>query len=82
MLSKTIACAAAGVLAKLRIREALLVGVGMSPRGEVALIVASIGLSTSVLTSAEYSVISAMALLTTFVVPPMLTRILGKAQPL
>ena len=50
----------------------------MAPRGEVALIVASIGLTTAVLNPAQYSVISAMALLTTFIVPPLLSRLVGR----
>ena len=78
LASKTIACAAAGLWAKLKAKDALLVGIGMSPRGEVALIVASIGLTTGVLTGPQYSIISAMALLTTFAVPPLLQMLLGK----
>ena len=77
-LSKMLACTGAALLAKLRMNEALAVGIGMVPRGEVALIVASIGLTTSVLTTEQYSIISAMALLTTFMVPPLLSRVLKK----
>jgi len=77
-LTKAVACGAAGLWAKLKMKEAALVGIGMSPRGEVALIVASIGLTTDVLNSTEYSIISAMALLTTFLAPPLLGRILKK----
>jgi len=76
ILSKVIACGAASLLAKLNLKEALLVGVGMVPRGEVALIVASIGLTSGVLGQAQYSVITAMALITTFAVPPILGRLL------
>ena len=76
--TKFVPCGLAALWAKLSRKEALAVGVGMVPRGEVALIVASIGLSTSVLTVAQYSIISAMALLTTFVVPPILVRVLRK----
>jgi len=76
--SKAIACTAASLWAKLPMRDSLLVGVGMVPRGEVALIVASIGLTSGVLTVAQYSIISAMALLTTFVVPPIFARMIKK----
>jgi len=76
--TKIIACGAAGLWAKLKAKEALMVGIGMAPRGEVALIVASIGLSTKVLSVSEYSIISAMALLTTFVVPPVLNALIKK----
>ena len=76
VLGKLIACSGAALWAKLNPKEALLVGLGMIPRGEVALIVASIGLTTNVLTTAQYSIISAMALLTTFIVPPLLGHFL------
>ncbi len=76
--TKIAACGGASLLSKLKPQEALAVGVGMAPRGEVALIVASLGLSTGVLDAPEYSVISAMALLTTLVVPPVLNRVLKK----
>lgn len=74
--TKLFACAGASLLARLPKKEAILVGIGMAPRGEVALIVASLGLTTNVLTAGQYSVISAMALLTTFMVPPLLSRAL------
>lgn len=76
LASKIIACGGAGIFAKLPSKEALMVGIGMAPRGEVALIVASIGLTTGVLGTAQYSIISAMALLTTFAVPPLLQMVL------
>ena len=76
--SKLVACTATSLLARLRMKEALAVGIGMVPRGEVALIVASIGLTSGMLTAAQYSIISAMALLTTFVVPPLLGRVLKR----
>lgn len=80
ILSKVIACGAASIWAKLKTNEALMVGIGMAPRGEVALIVAAIGLSTNILSASQYSIISAMALLTTFAVPPLLGRLV-KPKP-
>ncbi|MDD5340786.1 MAG: cation:proton antiporter [Candidatus ainarchaeum sp.] len=76
VLTKIIACGGASLWAKLKLREALAVGVGMSPRGEVALIVAALGLTNGILDAAQYSIIAAMALLTTFIAPPLLQRIL------
>jgi Kef-type K+ transport system membrane component KefB len=78
IVTKVVACGAASLWAKLPSREALMVGIGMAPRGEVALIIASLGLTTGVLTTAQYSIISAMALLTTFAVPPLLSRLVAK----
>ena len=80
VLSKLFACGAASLWAGLKSREAILVGIGMAPRGEVALIIASIGLTAGVLTTANYSLISAMALLTTLVAPPILMWVLQKGQ--
>jgi Kef-type K+ transport system membrane component KefB len=78
MLSKLIACGAAALWAKLSAKESLMVGIGMAPRGEVALIVASLGLTTGILSTAQYSIISAMALLTTFAAPPLLGLLIKK----
>jgi len=80
ILSKVIACGAASLWAKLSTKESLMIGIGMAPRGEVALIVASIGLTTNILSASQYSIISAMALLTTFAVPPLLGRLV-KQKP-
>jgi len=58
----------------------LVVGVGMVPRGEVGLIFASIGLTAGILSSAVYSAILIMVILSTFIVPPVL-KVLFAAQP-
>ncbi|MBN1169640.1 cation:proton antiporter [Candidatus Micrarchaeota archaeon] len=61
-------------------KEAGIIGMGIVPRGEVALIVASIGLTTGILNSIEYSVISAVALITTLIVPPILGKMISGLQ--
>lgn len=76
ILSKLIPCFIGAKLSKLNFKESLLVGFGMTPRGEVALIVASLGLFAGALDGAQYSIISAMALITTFVVPPVISQII------
>ena len=53
-------------------RAMAIVGVGMAPRGEVGLIVASIGQSLHALPEAVFSVVVVMSVLTTLVVPPLL----------
>lgn len=78
MATKIIGCGIAAFGAKLKFDESLIVGIGMAPRGEVALIIGAIGLSKAVLSPAEYSVISAMALLTAFVIPPILASLIKK----
>ncbi|MGV8085475.1 MAG: cation:proton antiporter [Candidatus Bilamarchaeum sp.] len=78
ILTKVIGCGGAALLAKLKPLEATIVGFGMAPRGEVALIVAAIGLSVGVITTPEYSIIASMALLTTLVTPPILQALINK----
>jgi len=63
-------------------KESLLVGVGMVPRGEIALIIALFGLTATTaagepaLTVVEYTTIAAMAFVTTLVAPPALSKII------
>lgn len=59
----------------------MVVGVGMIPRGEVGLIFAQIGLSTKLLTPQLYSAVAVMIMLTTFLAPPLLRRLLAQATP-
>jgi len=54
-------------------KSALIVGVGMVPRGEVGIIVASIGLTSGVLDNSLFSVVVAMSLITTLISPALLT---------
>jgi Kef-type K+ transport system membrane component KefB len=58
-----------------------LIGVGMIPRGEVGLIFAQTGLSAAVIDAGEYSALMLMVLVTTFMAPPLLRRLLTKESP-
>jgi len=53
-------------------REALQLGAGMVSRGEVGLIVASVGLNQRLVNPAEFSAIVGMVILTTVITPPAL----------
>lgn len=59
-------------------KEALVVGFGMVPRGEVGMIIASIGLSMKVITSDLYTVIIFMVMATTLLTPPILRKLITK----
>ena len=78
VLTKLVGCGLGAFISKLNARDSALVGFGMSPRGEVALIIALFGLSSGALSIPEYSIISAMAFITTIIVPPVFQRILSK----
>lgn len=58
-------------------RSALVVGVGMVPRGEVGIIVASLGQQAGVFTGSTYAIIIAMSLLTSIIAPPLLKGLLA-----
>jgi len=62
-------------------RSALIVGVGMVPRGEVGIIVASLGASAGVFGPKTYAVIIVMSLLTSVIAPPVLKALLAGAPP-
>ncbi|HVO82416.1 MAG TPA: cation:proton antiporter [Terriglobales bacterium] len=51
---------------------ALLVGVGMMPRGEVALIVALVGLQSQIVAQSTYAIVVFMTAVTTILAPPLL----------
>jgi Kef-type K+ transport system membrane component KefB len=73
MITKIIGCGGAAKMLGSSLRESLIVGVGMVPRGEVAMIVALIGLNQQLITQSTYSALILMALLTT-VIPPIILR--------
>jgi Kef-type K+ transport system membrane component KefB len=71
VVSKFIGCGL-GALALGRV-EALRIGIGMIPRGEVGMIVAQIGLGFGILSRASYGVVVFMSVATTIVAPPLLS---------
>ncbi len=71
VLAKLLGAGAGGL--GLGLRSAALIGTGMVPRGEVGLIVASLGLSRGLIAAEFFSVVVVMSILTTLIVPPALT---------
>ncbi|MCC7367165.1 MAG: cation:proton antiporter [Chloroflexi bacterium] len=62
-------------------RSMAIIGVGMAPRGEVGLIVANVGQSIGAIPDVVFSTVVIMSLLTTLVVPPVLTVLYGRKAP-
>ncbi|PQV63387.1 transporter, CPA2 family [Abditibacterium utsteinense] len=62
-------------------KSALVVGWGMVPRGEVGIIVASLGRGAGVFDNRIYALIIAMSLLTSVVTPPFLKKQLAGLPP-
>ncbi len=61
--------------------EAVLVGWGMVPRGEVGIVVAGLGFTAGAISGSLYSVVVGMAVATTLLVPPLLPRLVRHAAP-
>jgi Kef-type K+ transport system membrane component KefB len=61
-------------------RGATIVGVGMVPRGEVGVVIASLGLAAGVFSDRLYAVIVAMSLATSVVTPPVLAWLFARER--
>jgi len=59
--------------------QAVLIGWGMVPRGEVGIVVAGLGLQMGAIDGELYTVVVAMAILTTLIVPPLLPMLVRRA---
>jgi Kef-type K+ transport system membrane component KefB len=59
--------------------NSIVVGVGMSPRGEVGIVVSALGLSLALISQEIYAVLLAAVILTTLVAPVMLQWVIPKA---
>ncbi len=73
LLTKVVGCGIPARLSGMNFKESLTVGVGMAPRGEVAMIVALLGLNQKLISQEIYTALILMALLTT-IIPPLILR--------
>lgn len=55
-----------------------IIGFGMAPRGEVGIIVASIGLASGAMSENLYAVVVFMSVITTIIAPPIVSRLFKK----
>lgn len=72
IFSKIAGCGLGALLSGFDVKDSLRVGVGMMPRAEVALIMASIGVKASVVGQSLLSMTVMIVLLTSLVTPPLL----------
>jgi len=78
VISKILGCGLAALpLGRI---DALRVGVGMVPRGEVGMVVAQIGLSLHVVGQSTYGIIVFLSVMTTLIAPPLLKLTFGTQQ--
>ncbi len=69
---------AGGRMGGLTLRESLALGVGLNARGSTEVIIASIGLAMGALSHQLYTMIVAMAVVTTMAMPPMLRWVMSR----
>jgi Kef-type K+ transport system membrane component KefB len=79
ILGKIFGAGLGAKLGKFSWLESLQLGIGMISRGEVGLIVATVGLQENLLTSDLYSSIVGMVLITTLITPPLLRASFAKS---
>jgi Kef-type K+ transport system membrane component KefB/mannitol/fructose-specific phosphotransferase system IIA component (Ntr-type) len=75
--AKVIGCGGPALFLGFNVKGALRIGAGMIPRGEVALIIAGIGLASGILDTRLFSVVILMTLFTTLAAPSLLSFTLG-----
>ncbi len=80
IVGKVVGCGLGAKLGGFSWLESLQLGIGMVSRGEVGLIVASIGLAQGFINEAIFSAIVGMVLITTLITPPLLRASFKKAE--
>ncbi|HBG61205.1 MAG TPA: sodium:proton exchanger [Candidatus Omnitrophica bacterium] len=80
-LGKIIGCSIPALFLNFNLRGALRIGVGMVPRGEVALIIAGIGLSSGIIDDKVFSIVMIMTFVTTLITPLVLDKMLDSKKP-
>jgi Kef-type K+ transport systems, membrane components len=73
ILAKVIGCGGPSLALGFNFKGALRIGTGMVPRGEVALIIAGIGLTAGIVNQELFGVVILMTLVTTILAPPLLS---------
>lgn len=74
VFSKVVGCGLPALAMRFNVRGSLRIGLGMLPRGEVALIVAGIGLAAGVIDQGVFGVAIMMTVVTTMLAPPLLVK--------
>jgi Kef-type K+ transport system membrane component KefB len=80
-VSKLVGCGGAALLTGSRLKDSAIIGFGMAPRGEVAMIIGLIGLDGGLIRQDVYVSIILMSLLTTIITPIVLRNWLYVTRP-
>ncbi|HWL25922.1 MAG TPA: cation:proton antiporter [Ureibacillus sp.] len=80
VVSKWIGCGLGARLTGFNMKSSIGIGAGMISRGEVALILASMGLASGLLPQSHYTSIIIVVIFSTLVTPPLLKMVFGKRE--
>lgn len=78
IMGKFVGAAIGGRLAGMGRWESLSLGAGMNARGAIEIVVATIGLGLGILTAEMYTIVLAIAIVTSLMAPPLLRFTLGR----
>jgi Kef-type K+ transport system membrane component KefB len=81
IVSKIVGCSLGARLAGMPGPQAFQVGIGMISRGEVGLIVASVGIGAGIISEDLFAVAVLMVLVTTLITPPLLRWVMRNDEP-
>ncbi|ADG83735.1 cation:proton antiporter [Thermincola potens] len=76
ILTKILGCGVGARIAGFNNRDSLAIGAGMISRGEIALIIATIGLNRNLINDSLFTASVVMVLITTIITPPLLKAII------
>jgi Kef-type K+ transport system membrane component KefB len=82
MLGKIIGAGAGALLGGLSRQEALQIGIGMMSRGEVGLIVATVGVTQGLIDQGVFAAVVGVVIITTLLTPPLLRASFAKSKSL
>lgn len=80
MLGKIIGAGAGALLGGLNRQEALQIGIGMMSRGEVGLIVATVGVTQGLIDEVVFAAVVGVVIITTLLTPPLLRASFTKSK--
>jgi Kef-type K+ transport system membrane component KefB len=81
ILTKLAGCGIPARIMGMNAKDSLIVGIGMAPRGEVAMIVALIGLNQAIISQGIYAALVMMSLITTVITPIIYRNWLFRKTP-
>ncbi len=80
IITKVVGCGLPARLTGMSTRDSLVVGIGMTPRGEIAMVIALMALEAEIIAQPAYVTLVLMSLLTTIIVPLILRNWIYKDQ--